>query len=111
MLLGLDLGTGSIKALLLDEDGAPVGEGSVSYPVRAPHPGWAESSTEEWWEATVEATKTAIGQYGAQVAALGLSGQMHGVVLADDRGRSSRPAGLWADTRSGVQLASYRGLV
>ena len=110
MLLGLDLGTGSIKALLLDEDGAPVGEGSVSYPVRAPHPGWAESSTEEWWEATVEATKTAIGQYGAQVAALGLSGQMHGVVLADDRGRSSRPAVLWADTRSGEQLASYRGL-
>ena len=110
MLLGLDLGTGSIKALLLDEDGAPVGEGSVSYPVRAPHPGWAESSTEEWWEATVEATKTAIGQYGAQVAALGLSGQMHGVVLADERGRSSRPAVLWADTRSGEQLASYRGL-
>ena len=57
--MGLDLGTGSIKALLLDEDGATLGEGSVSYPVRAPHPGWAESSSGEWWEATVEATKTA----------------------------------------------------
>jgi xylulokinase len=110
MLFGLDLGTGSVKALLLDEDGAPLGEGSVSYPVRAPRPGWAESSSEEWWEATVEATKTAVGRYGAQVAALGLSGQMHGVVLADDRGRPSRPAVLWADARSGEQLASYQGL-
>jgi xylulokinase len=111
MLLGLDLGTGSIKALLLDENsGATLGEGTVSYSVRAPRPGWAESSAGEWWEATVEAAKTAVGQYGAQVAALGLSGQMHGVVLADDRGRPSRPAVLWADARSGEQLASYRGL-
>src|SRR3712207_5123757 len=111
MLLSLDLGTGSIKALLLDENsGVTLGEGSVSYSVRAPRPGWAESSAGEWWEATVEAAKTAVGQYGAQVAALGLSGQMHGVVLADDRGRPSMPAVLWADARSGGQLASYRGL-
>jgi xylulokinase len=110
MLLGLDLGTGSIKALLLEEDGTPSGEGTVSYPVRALRPGWAESSAGEWWEAAVEAAKTAVGQYGAQVTALGLSGQMHGVVLADDRGRPSRPAVLWADARSGEQLASYRAL-
>src|SRR5918997_3700092 len=110
MLLGLDLGTGSIKALLLDENsGATLGEGSVSYPVRAPRPGWAESSPREWWDATVEAAKTAVGPRGAQVAAIGLSGQMHGVVLADERGRATRPAVLWADTRAGEQLASYRG--
>jgi xylulokinase len=110
MFLGLDLGTGSIKALLLDVDGIVLGEGSVSYPVRVPRPGWAESSPEEWWDATVEATKTAVGARGEHVAALGLSGQMHGVVLADDRGRPSRPAILWADARSGEQLASYRAL-
>ena len=109
MFLGLDLGTGSIKALLLD-GGAILGEGSVSYPVRAPRPGWAESSPAEWWDATVEAARTAVGPRGAQVAALGLSGQMHGVVLADDRGRPSRPAVLWADARSGEQLASYHAL-
>ena len=110
MLLGLDLGTSSVKALLMAEDGDTLGEGSASYPVRSPHPGWAESSPEDWWNAVVEATQTAIGRRGAEVAAIGLSGQMHGVVLADDRGRPLRPAILWADTRSAEQLATYRGL-
>jgi xylulokinase len=110
MLLGLDLGTSSVKALLLSEDGGSVGEGSASYPVRSPRPGWAESSGEDWWNAVVEATETAVGLRGAQVAALGLSGQMHGVVLADDHGRPLRPAVLWADARSGEQLSAYRGL-
>jgi xylulokinase len=58
----------------------------------------------------VQAAKFAIGSRGARVAALGLSGQMHGVVLVDGRGRPSRPAVLWADARSGEQLASYRRL-
>jgi xylulokinase len=110
VLLGLDLGTSSVKALLMAEDGDTLGEGSASYPVRSPHPGWAESSPEDWWNAIVEATQTAIGRRGAEVAAIGLSGQMHGVVLADDRGRPLRPAILWADTRSAEQLATYRGL-
>jgi xylulokinase len=110
VLLGLDLGTSSVKALLMAEDGDTLGEGSASYPVRSPHPGWAESSPEDWWNAVVEATQTAIGRRGAEVAAIGLSGQMHGVVLADDRGRPLRPAILWADTRSAEQLATYRGL-
>jgi xylulokinase len=110
VLLGLDLGTSSVKALLLAEDGDILGEGSASYPVHSPRPGWAESSPEDWWNAVVEATQTAIGRRGAEVAAIGLSGQMHGVVLADDRGRPLRPAILWADTRSAEQLATYRGL-
>jgi len=110
VLLGLDLGTSSVKALLLGEDGAPLGEGSASYPILSPQPGWAESSPDDWWRAVVEAAKTAVGQRGAQVAALGLSGQMHGVVLADDRGGPLRPAVLWADTRSSELLAAYRRL-
>ena len=110
MLLGLDLGTGSVKAVLLGEDDDPLGEGSASYPILSPQPGWAESSPDDWWRAVVEATKAAVGQRGARVAALGLSGQMHGVVLADDRGGPLRPAVLWADTRSSELLAAYRGL-
>src|SRR5215207_7757742 len=110
MLLGLDLGTSSIKALLLAEDGAVLGEGSASYAVSAPRPGWAESSPEDWWEAVVEATASAVGRRGAEVTALGLSGQMHGVVLADEQGLPLRPAILWADARSGDELAAYRGL-
>jgi xylulokinase len=110
VLLGLDLGTSSVKALLMAEDGDTIGEGSASYPVRSPRSGWAESSPEDWWNTVVEATQTAVGPHGAEVGAIGLSGQMHGVVLADDRGRPLRPAILWADTRSAEQLATYRGL-
>jgi len=110
VLLGLDLGTSSVKALLMAEDGDTIGEGSASYPVRSPRPGWAESSPEDWWNAVVEATQAAVGPHGSEVGAIGLSGQMHGVVLADDRGHPLRPAILWADTRSAEQLATYRGL-
>jgi xylulokinase len=110
VLVGLDLGTSSVKALLLGEDGEAAGEGSASYPVGSPQPGWAESSPEDWWSAVAEATKTAVGPRGAQVTALGLSGQMHGVVLADERGHPLRSAVLWADARSGEQLAAYRRL-
>src|ERR671915_1331522 len=110
MLLGLDLGTSSLKALLLDEGGAILGEGSASYAVRAPRQGWAESTPEDWWAAVLEATGAAVGRRGAEVTALGLSGQMHGVVLVDEFRLPLRPAVLWADARSGAELAAYRRL-
>lgn len=110
MLLGLDLGTSSVKALLMEENGTAAGEGSAPYPVRAPRPGWAESSPEDWWAAVLEAVVAAVGRRGEEVTALGLSGQMHGVVLADERGLPLRQAILWADARSGDELAAYRGL-
>ena len=110
MLLGLDLGTSSVKALLMAEDGTVLGEGSASYAVRAPRPGWAESTPEDWWGAVLEATGVAVGRRGAEVTALGLSGQMHGVVLVDEPGLPLRPAVIWADARSGAELAAYRRL-
>jgi xylulokinase len=110
MLLGLDLGTSSVKALLMDESGSVLGESSAPYSVRAPRPGWAESSPDDWWAAVMRATDAAVGRRGAEVTALGLSGQMHGVVLADEHGLPLRPAVLWADARSGGELSSYRGL-
>ena len=110
MLLGLDLGTGSVKALLLDEDGTPRGESSAYYPVESPRAGWAETSTEDWWTAVVEVVCNVVGNRGQEVTAIGLSGQMHGVVLTDGDGSSLRPAILWADTRSTGQLAAYRNL-
>ncbi|MGI8911966.1 MAG: xylulokinase [Rubrobacteraceae bacterium] len=110
MLLGLDLGTGSVKALLMSETGAVLGEASAPYLVNAPQPGWAESLPEEWWEAVGKAVREAAGSRGAEVAAIGLSGQMHGVVLSDASGRPLRPAILWADTRSREQLDAYHAL-
>ena len=110
MLLGLDLGTGSAKALLLSADGAVWGEGSAAYPVRSPSPGGAESDPEDWWGACAAAVRGAVGDRGAAVRALGLSGQMHGVVLTDAGGRPLRPAVLWADVRSADRLEAYREL-
>jgi xylulokinase len=110
MLLGLDLGTSSVKALLMAEDGDILGEGSAPYAVRAPRPGWAESAPEDWWKAALDATGAAVGRRGVEVSAFGLSGQMHGVVLVDEFGLPLRPAVLWADARSPAGLAAYRGL-
>lgn len=110
MLLGLDLGTGSVKALLMGRDGAVLGEASAPYDVRTPHPGWAETDPEEWWRATAGAAGRAVGSLGPEVEAVGLSGQMHGVVLVSADGSSLRPAILWADARSVGQLAGYRVL-
>jgi xylulokinase len=110
MLLGLDLGTGSVKALLMDEDGELRGEGIASYAVSSPHPGWAESAPEEWWKAASQAVRRAVGERGGEIFALGLSGQMHGVVLSDGTGSVLRPAVLWADRRSDRELEQYRRL-
>jgi len=110
MLLGIDLGTGSAKALLLATDGSVMGEASSSYPVRAPHPGWAESEPEDWWLAVASAVRKAVGNHADRVQAIALSGQMHGVVLASESGQPLRPAILWADTRSSATLNTYHSL-
>src|SRR4051812_8789834 len=109
MLLGLDLGTGSAKALLIDASGTVHGEGTASYSVRSPRPGWAELDPRDWWDACAKAVRAAVGG-SVSVSALGLSGQMHGVVLSDAVGRPLRPAVIWADIRSAGLLASYREL-
>lgn len=110
MLLGLDLGTGSAKAVLVDEGGDVLGEGAAPYAVHSPRPGWAESFPEDWWGACTAAVRAAVGGRGSGVRGIGLSGQMHGVVLSDAGGEPLRPAVLWADTRSVGELAAYRDL-
>jgi xylulokinase len=110
MLLGIDLGTGSVKALLLDTDGTVVSEASSSYLVQSPYPGWAESDSADWWLAVVKAVREAVGDRSNLVRAIGLSGQMHGVVLVDEIGQPLYPAILWADTRSQKELEVYRSL-
>lgn len=107
MLLGLDLGTGSVKAVLVNEGGTVLGEASAPYAVRSPRSGWAESQPGEWWGACASAVRDAVGGRGSGVRAIGLSGQMHGVVLSDAGGEPLRPAVLWADARSGGQLGAY----
>lgn len=110
MFLGIDLGTGSVKALLLDADGNVVSEDSSSYSVLSPHAGWAETNPDDWWSATVQAVKQAVGSHASDVQAISFSGQMHGVVLCNNSGEPLRNAVLWADTRSTEQLGYYHHL-
>ena len=110
MFLGLDLGTRSLKALVLDVDGSIVGTGSAEYPMTTPQPGWAESDPRVWWEAARSAVHEAAGGHASEIAAVGVCGQMHGVVLSDDAGDPLRPAILWADGRSRRQLEAYSSL-
>ena len=110
MFLGIDLGTASLKALVLDLDGSIVGTASAAYSMATPQPGWAESDPEDWWRAAGSAVHEAAGAHASEVAAVGLCGQMHGVVLSDDIGDPLRPAILWADGRSRRQLEAYHAL-
>lgn len=113
-LLALDLGTGSLKAALYDETMTPLAQASAPYPVEAPRPGWAETDPHAWWTAAARATQQLFRDTPADtarnVAAIGFSGQMHGVVLCSDKGHPLRPALLWADRRADGQLEHYRGL-
>ena len=110
MFLGIDLGTSSLKALVLDADGSIVGTGSAAYPLTTPQPGWAEAEPEAWWEAAAIAVREAAGAHASEIAAIGVSGQMHGVVLSDDTGHALRPAIIWADGRTRRQLDAYSEL-
>lgn len=106
-LLALDLGTGSVKALVVDRHCRVLGSASASYPVDRPHDGWAEQDPLRWWHASVEAAKTALQRGGhPEIAGIGLSGQMHGTVLLDAHGAPLRPAIIWEDRRSAAQVHS-----
>jgi len=111
-LLGLDLGSSSLKALLLDLDGRVLAERSAGYPTRSPAPGWAEQDPDDWWAAAGEATRAALAAApGADVVGIGLSGQMHTLVLQGADGAVVRPAITWMDTRAAGLLAEVAATV
>lgn len=110
-ILGIDLGTSSVKVLLLNAQGQVFREGKADYKVLSPQPGWAESDPMEWWTATILAVRTLTEQVPpAKIDAIGLSGQMHGVILADPDGHPIRNALLWADNRAASELDLYQEL-
>jgi xylulokinase len=95
-LVGLDVGTTGVKALALSPEGDVLARAEESYDLSTPHPGWAEQDPEDWWRAA----ERALAALGGQPTAIGLSGQMHGLVVLDDRDRVLRPAILWNDQRT-----------
>ncbi|MFM0338240.1 xylulokinase [Paraburkholderia fungorum] len=98
--LGIDLGTGSLKVAIVDENGRELAAASVAYALETPHAGWAETSVQTWWRALGEAASRLPADARRNVQAIGFSGQMHGVVLIDADGEAVRPAMLWPDTRA-----------
>lgn len=102
--LGLDLGTGGVRAVVADGQGRVLGEGGAPHPTAIPHPQESEQDPEDWWRAARRAVRQALQRCPpAGVRALGLSGQMCTTVLLDEGDRPVRPALLWNDERSASQ--------
>jgi xylulokinase len=101
-IVGIDVGTTGVKAVALSPDGDVIGRAEHGYPLNTPKPGWAEQDPGAWWDAT----ERALADLGAHDAVgIGLSGQMHGLVVLDHNLEVLRPAILWNDQRTGTECA------
>ncbi|TDH34997.1 xylulokinase [Pseudohoeflea suaedae] len=108
MYLGLDLGTSSVKALLMDDNQSVIGSATAALSVERPHPGWSEQDPANWISAVRAAVSQLSAAHKSEVAAIkgvGLSGHMHGATTIDASGRVIRPCILWNDTRSHKEAA------
>jgi xylulokinase len=105
--LGIDIGTGGTRALVIDESGKVISSSAEEHrPFASPHIGWAEQDPADWWRACGLATRKVLTQSGIcseQIACVGFSGQMHGAVLLDSQGQVVRPALIWCDVRTQKQ--------
>jgi xylulokinase len=108
--LGIDLGTSSVKAVVVRLDGTLAGQATGDYRVYSPRPGHSESDPAEWLAATAGAVKAAVAEAAVEPVAIGFSGQMHGVVPTSGDGRPVRAALLWSDARATRELERYRDL-
>jgi xylulokinase len=114
LVLGLDVSTTATKAVLMDADGGVAAVATSEYPYETPRPLWSEQDPELWWSATIAAVRSALGAAGMNgdaVEAVGLTGQMHGLVALDSADRVLRPAILWNDQRTGAECDQIRELV
>jgi xylulokinase len=107
LFLGIDVGTGGSRAVLIDEAGKVVASHATEHaPFQSTFPGWAEQDPEDWWRASqqsIRAVLAAAASKPSDIASIGLTGQMHGAVLLDADGKVLRPSLIWCDTRSGPQ--------
>ena len=113
-LLGIDLGTSGTRSVLFNPDGEVIAAKSAEYPLSQPQNGWAEQDPQDWWEAAIATISHVVRQSGVdprQIAALGISGQMHGLVMLDEKGQVLRPSIIWADQRTGEECEDITRLV
>ena len=114
LVLGIDVSTTATKAILIDPDGAVRGIGTADYGVSMPQPLWSEQDPADWWtaaQAAIRGVLASAGASGADVEAVGLTGQMHGAVLLDPAGAVLRPAILWNDQRTAEECDEIREAV
>jgi len=112
--IGIDVSTTATKALLMDEQGKVVAVASSTYETQTPNPLWSEQHPHLWWQATQKSLQKVFslaGINGKEVEGVGLTGQMHGLVLLDKNGEVLRPAILWNDQRTGSQCEQIRNRV
>ncbi len=105
-LIGIDVGTSATKTVLFDEDGNVVASASQEYPMYQPENGWAEQKPEDWRDAVL-ATLRQVSQAAedkADIKGIGISGQMHGLVMLDEAGEVIRPSIIWCDQRTGEEV-------
>jgi xylulokinase len=104
-VIGLDIGTSGARALAVNESGDVIASAAQDYPLLTPRPGWTEQNPEDWWQASRKVLAEVAGAVHGKVAAIGLTGQMHGSVFLDAEDRVIRPALLWNDQRTAAQCA------
>ncbi|HNT35303.1 MAG TPA: FGGY family carbohydrate kinase, partial [bacterium] len=105
-LLGIDVGTSGIKAVVFDLNGKTIASSFQEYPLLTPKPQWAEQNPEDWWQATCLACQQLLAADGVsaeRILGLSFSGQMHGSVFLDKDGSVVRPCILWCDARTGEE--------
>lgn len=114
LFLGIDISTTGAKALLMNEEGEVVSSATTPLSLSTPRPLWSEQNPESWWLAVCASVRHALLQAnvsGEAVSAIGLTGQMHGLVLLDEQGRTLRPAILWNDQRCADECDQIRALI
>jgi xylulokinase len=109
LLAGLDIGTTSVKGLLVAPDGEIVARAEAEHALATPRPGWAEQDPDDWWAGT-QAVLAQLRRAGP-IAGIGLAGQMHGLVALDSSDRVLRPAILWNDGRTAAECAEIESLI
>ncbi|MGF1937287.1 MAG: xylulokinase [Nostoc sp. ChiQUE02] len=121
IVVGLDLGTGGVRAIAVNLQGQIIAQATRSYPLLTPQPGWTEQNSSDWVKASLDALfdvtqqlnghRAMSGDKPLRVYALGLSGQMHGMVTLDADGKAIRPAILWNDQRTGKAVAEIEAAI